>query len=264
MVLAKQPDLHLLNSLESIFLTELDSVRLLNRVDRKYIIPAGKLSEIFSVLKNDQYAVLKIDSHRVFHYRTTYFDTEDLRFYKDHHNHLLRRIKVRTRSYVESDLHFFEIKLKSKARTEKFREALKEPILELFDYQSEKIREIYPISLDKPLVPKLINTYKRITLVNKERTERCTIDIDLAYQDSQEGDREITVHDIAIIEVKQSKASVLMGIVASLRKMQIRPSSISKYAYGLILLNPELKYNALKPLLQNISKIKKEQELNKF
>ena len=70
---------------------------------------------------------------------------------------------------------------------------------------------------------------------------------------------EICVNDIAIIEVKQSKTSVLNGIIAALRTMRIPPSSISKYVLGLILTRPEIKHNAFKPLLHKINKIKAQQ-----
>lgn len=246
----------LLGNLEPISLKALDSVKLLNRVDRKYIIPISGLPDIIRLLNKNHYSILEIDGHRAFSYKTTYFDTTDFRFYKDHHNHLSSRIKVRTRSYEENNLHFFEIKMKSNIRTNKLRESLRESSVDLSCVQRTKIRSIYNKELASRLIPALDNSFTRITLVNKAKTERCTIDVNISFRNPEEPGKEIRVNDIAIIEVKQSKTSVLSGIVASLRAMRVYPSSISKYVLGLILTHPEIKYNSFKPLLHRINKIK--------
>lgn len=249
----------LLSNLEPISLKGLDSVKLLNRVDRKYIIPVSGLPGIIRLLNNNQYSILEIDGHRAFSYLTTYFDTTDFRFYKDHHNRLPSRIKVRTRTYKENNLHFFEIKVKTNVRTNKLREGLSEQGSDLSDTQDEKIRTLYPKELASSLIPSLINSFTRITLVNKARTERCTIDVNISFRDPEAPEKEIRVSDIAIIEVKQSKASVLKGIVASLRAMRVYPSSISKYVLGLILTHPDIKHNSFKPLLHRIKKVTTQQ-----
>lgn len=248
---------NLLSKLTPISLKGLDSVKLLNRVDRKYIIPINRLSKIIQLLSN-HYSILEIDGRRAFSYITTYYDTTDFKFFRDHHNRVPSRIKVRSRTYKESNLHFFEVKAKRNGRTNKYREVLNCQSSGLTDEQSEKIKSIYAKELADTLIPTLLNTYTRITLVNKEETERCTIDLNLSFRDMEAPDEEIQVSDIAIIEVKQSKTSVLNGIVASLRTMQVPPSSISKYVLGLILTHPEIKHNSFKPLLHKIEKIKQQ------
>ena len=248
-----------LSNLSPISLTGLDTVKLLNRVDRKYIIPVTSLSQIIQLLKNNQYSVLEINGCRAFSYLTTYYDNDAYAFFHDHHNRLSNRIKVRTRSYLESNLHFFEVKVKTKLRTNKYREVLHASSTQLSDAQSNKIREFYPRQLTGRLDTTLINTYNRITLVNKDKTERGTIDVNLTFTNPASLHEEICVNDIAIIEVKQSKTSVLNGIIAALRTMRIPPSSISKYVLGLILTRPEIKHNAFKPLLHKINKIKTQQ-----
>ena len=248
-----------LSNLKPISLKGLDSVKLLNRVDRKYIIPVSSLPAIIRLLNNNQYSILEIDGHRAFSYLTTYFDTTDYQFYKDHHNRLSDRMKVRTRTYKENNLHFFFIFMKSNVRTNKLREGLSEPGADLSGIQSKKIRALYPKELESALIPTLNNSFTRITLVNKSKTERCTIDVNISFRDPDAPEKEITINDIAIIEVKQSKTSVLSGIVASLRAMRVYPSGISKYVLGLILTHPEIKHNAFKPLLHKINKIKTQQ-----
>lgn len=251
----KVPVQNLLQNLEPISLSGLDNVKLLNRVDRKYIIPINNLPGIIRLLNKNQYSILEIDGCRAFSYLTTYFDTTDYRFYKDHHNRLSSRIKVRTRTYKESNLHFFEIKMKSNVRTNKFRQVMSEASTDLSDVQRKKISTLYPKELESSLIPSLINSYTRITLVNKTKTERCTIDVNLSFRDPEAPEKEIPINSIAIIEVKQSKSSVLNGIIASLRTMRVCPSSISKYVYGLILTHPEIKHNYFKPLLTKINNI---------
>ena len=46
-------------------------------------------------------------------YKSLYFDTEDRKFYNDHHNQRVHRHKVRYREYVDSGLVFLEIKCKN-------------------------------------------------------------------------------------------------------------------------------------------------------
>lgn len=248
-----------LSILTPISLSGLDKVKLLDRVDRKYIIPANRLPEIVQVLKANRYSVLEIDGCRAFSYSTSYFDSPGYTFFYDHHHGLCNRIKARTRSYIESNLHFFEVKVKTNVRTNKYREVLKTQGEGLSDNQRLKIRQLYPKSLPGPLNTTLINTYNRITLVNEDKTERCTIDINLSFKNPDAPDKEIGVKEIAIIEVKQSKSSVLGGIIGALRTMHIMPCSISKYVLGLILTRPGVKHNFFKPLLHKIDKIKSKQ-----
>lgn len=70
-----------LSNLSPISLTGLDTVKLLNRVDRKYIIPVTGLSQIIQLLKNNQYSVLEINGCRAFSYLTTYYDNDEYAFF---------------------------------------------------------------------------------------------------------------------------------------------------------------------------------------
>lgn len=251
----------LLCSLEPISLTEMDGVKLLDRMDTKYVIPMNCLPKVFQHLKNN-YSVLEIEGRRAFSYLTTYFDTEDYQFYYDHHNRLAGRIKARSRSYIESDLHFFEIKVKNNYRTKKYREQLNKEHETLTDNQRKKIgslytkiRPFYHKDLTYTLAPTLMNTYTRITLVNKGKTERCTIDLDLTFKSPDAHETEMALEDIAIVELKQSKSLTTQGIASALRKMHVHPTSISKYILGLIHIHPEIKHNSFKPLLLNLKKL---------
>ena len=58
-------------------------------------------------------SILQIDGKRKHDYKSLYFDTEDRKFYNDHHNQRVNRYKVRYREYVDSGLVFLEIKCKN-------------------------------------------------------------------------------------------------------------------------------------------------------
>ena len=105
-------------------LSEADSVNLMNRVDSKFIFLSSQLPEILShCIKS--YSLLEIMKENLFEYKNTYFDTPKYHFYLTHHNRKLNRKKIRTRSYVNSDKHFLEIKQKTnKGRTVKTRKEI--------------------------------------------------------------------------------------------------------------------------------------------
>src|SRR5688572_2697732 len=106
-----------LERFESISLDEMDAVRLQNRVDTKFVLPGEKLGAILDGLM-PHYRVLEIAGGRLQSYQTLYFDTEDAAMYRMHHNGQGRRLKVRKRWYMGSDLAFFEIKRRTnKKRT---------------------------------------------------------------------------------------------------------------------------------------------------
>jgi hypothetical protein len=69
----------------------------------------------------DQYDVLELNGKNIFLYDTIYLDTPDYHFYGQHVDGVPLRTKVRTRHYVDADLTYFEVKLKSKDRTNKYR-----------------------------------------------------------------------------------------------------------------------------------------------
>ena len=76
---------------------------------------------ILESIKED-YRVLQIKDDRIMSYSSLYFDTQENKFYNDHHNGKNNRTKIRQRKYIESDLCFLEIKQKNgKGETNKSR-----------------------------------------------------------------------------------------------------------------------------------------------
>lgn len=91
----------------------------MERHDTKYILKQDTLDQLLQYLI-DYYEVLEIDTKRIFTYHTQYFDTDDYRFYHQHHNRKLIRYKVRRRNYVDSDTMYLEVKFKNnKCKTTK-------------------------------------------------------------------------------------------------------------------------------------------------
>lgn len=245
--------LNKLSSISSVTLTELDSVSLQNRIDSKYVIHEDDLMTIFPCLLVN-YNVLTINNLRYFSYENNYFDTNDLLFYKDHHNGYANRIKVRSRRYVESDLSYFEIKKKEKVnRTNKIRLSIDKIISEINEEKKELVQSYTRKNLnDLKLILK--NNFKRITLVNKDFTERVTLDFNLHFSDNN---NEVNFEKIIVLEVKQSKSTQISPLVSFLRENNTREHSFSKYIFGVISLKPNMKKNNFLPIIKNLTKIQK-------
>jgi hypothetical protein len=75
----------LFDSFKTIALDDLDKMKLLGRFDSKFVFHRSKLESIISQMASD-YHVLKIKNQTVFHYESTYLDTDDFKLYLMHHN----------------------------------------------------------------------------------------------------------------------------------------------------------------------------------
>ena len=112
---------NILQEFEPISLSEMESVKLMNRIDTKYAVPLSMLPAILESAKPNYYAQ-EIDGKRIASYDTMYYDTDTLDMYLRHHDRQLVRQKIRVRQYVDSHLTFLEIKRKNnKGRTSKKR-----------------------------------------------------------------------------------------------------------------------------------------------
>lgn len=251
--------LQLLENFSPISLDEMDSVRLMNRVDRKYALHQSQLPFLLRRL-TPFYRILEIDGQRFFRYHTTYFDTPGLLLYQAHHNGWSNRIKIRCRQYVDSGKCFFEIKQKQMGnRTHKLRYAIDEPFKALNKEAQEAVRQQYQRRPLPQLGISLYNSFSRITLVSRELSERCTIDLDLKFQHPD--GRQTAARDIAVVELKQARLNPLSPMIQALRAERIFPCSFSKYIYGLIGTRPALKHNAFKPLLHHVARILRDHRL---
>ena len=238
------------NNLDPISLSEMDGVSLMKRTDTKFVIHQKQLIEVLKSV-TDKYRVLEINGNRLLTYSSLYFDTEDKKFYHDHHNGKVNRTKVRMRKYMESNICFLEIKQKDgKGKTTKSR-------IQIKDFETELPQDLIDFIDSKTiekinLKPIIWNKFDRITLVNKHAMERLTIDLNLEFKMDSSSK---AYHNLVIIEVKQERFDRTSPVVKSLKEKGINPYSMSKYCIGMTNIYPDIKYNRFKRKLIKINKI---------
>ncbi len=251
---------NILMQFSPISLQDMESVKLMNRIDTKFVVAMRQLPALLEMAKADYY-VQEIDGIRIATYDTMYYDTDSLDMYIRHHDRQLVRQKIRVRQYVDSDLVFLEIKRKNnKGRTKKKRIAIpgvnpagdvigkgKEDI-SVADFIEKKSRYTWD-----EISPHLSTKFRRITLVNRQKTERLTIDMNLVWENQITGKR-MTYDDLVIVELKRdgNAFSTMIGIMQTLR---IHPLKISKYCIGTALTTPHLKHNRFKAKIRRIEKL---------
>jgi len=241
---------HILSSFDPITLDEMDSVKLLDRMDTKFTFNVRHLPSILAAVK-EHYRVLEINGLKSSRYETLYFDTEDFRLYTVHHNGKLNRYKVRYRSYLDSNQCFFEVKFKTnKGRTIKSRIKRKEIPLTITGRAEDLLVEKSPL-IASTLHPALWVYYTRITLVNKAGGERLTIDVNLHYNNYK---TEKAYPRLVIAEVKQER-SASSPFLNVMKEKKIADVSISKYCYGIVSTYEHIKKNRFKPKLRTLNKI---------
>tara|TARA_B100001094_G_scaffold102187_1_gene98363 strand:- start:342 stop:1088 length:747 start_codon:yes stop_codon:yes gene_type:complete len=240
-----------LNKFETITLSEMDDVKLMSRTDTKFVFNFSRLPEFLEKL-SPFYKVLLIDGNLIHDYKSLYFDTEDRKFYIEHHNRRVNRNKIRFREYVGSGLTFLEIKLKNnKGKTIKKRIKVDSISEEITEQQQKYIHKIigYPIEVS---AKQWIN-FSRVTFVHKTQKERLTMDINLTFNNKKdEGD----LKNIVIAEVKQERMSRSSDFMRVAKEMSILPMRLSKYCMSTLSLNPKLKKNRFKEKSLFINKLK--------
>lgn len=239
----------------SITLGEMEGVKLLNRIDTKYLTNEATLLEVLSDALEAGYRALEADGEKVSPYNSVYFDTPGLRMFLDHHNRRLVRQKVRTREYVNSGAAFLEIKRKNNhGRTKKKRIGIESG--EMMDFAADPAACDYLAGHSwftaGDIRPVLSTAFRRITLVNPDKTERLTIDTSLLFTNYRTG-RKASLEDAVIIELKQSghSSSPMKGILLSHR---VKPVRVSKYCIAVTLTDPSAKSGRFKVKVRTIEK----------
>jgi len=228
----------------------MDSVRLMNRTDTKFILSRQQAEDIIKDL-DSHYRVLEVQGFRQNRYETLYYDSTEFHHYLCHQNGKMNRYKVRKRNYVESGISFLEVKFKTnKDRTIKKRVPLEDIAENLNDKDRIFIEERTGTGI--MLEAKLWNKFERITLVNQSSPERLTIDSGLSFS---KGGQTVTMHDLVIAEVKQESENRNSPFMQELKRRIIRPEGISKYCLGVAQLYPEIKQNSFKEKLLRIKKV---------
>lgn len=235
---------------EPIHLEEMNQVKLLNRIDTKYWLHSDSLNDLFQSIRND-YFIFRVNNSSIQSYATTYYDTDDNIMFSQHHNGKLNRFKVRRRSYASSKLSFLEVKFKNnKSKTIKSRIAAQYGQIVFTEQEKEFLRNLIPYDC-ACLHPSLSNEFKRITLVNKNLKERCTIDLNISFNTA---DKEIVLNDLVIIEIKSGGHGSGSPLAIALRDARIKKCGFSKYCIGCAVTNPHLKRNNFKRRIKQIEK----------
>jgi hypothetical protein len=233
----------------TITLEEMSKVRLMNRIDTKYVTNTQMLERLLQEAEAE-YRVQSVDGELNSPYHTVYFDTERFAMYNAHLLGRKQRQKVRLRQYVSSGISFLEVKRKNnKGRTDKRRipsQSLDEADCPAFIAGNT--------AFSRPdLLPRISNDFHRITLVNNRMTERVTIDTDLRFHNLTTG-VDCDMADIVVIELKRDGLQE-SPFASLLRRMRVFPGSFSKYCVGMALTDPSLRINRFKPNLHKISKL---------
>lgn len=230
--------------LRSIELDELvERAALLNRIDRKYVIPRAALPDLLAAVPADTQA-LTIAGQRTFGYRSVYLDTPDLVTFKLAGQKRRRRFKVRTRSYLDTGTSWLEVKTRGRrGLTEKQR--ISHPDAEIGGLNSEG-REFVNMALTSAgigpvdpaeLRPTMVTSYERTTLFLPTTASRTTIDTELGWTSLGETTGDLDRPGIAIVETKTGATP--SAVDRLLWRRGHRPVSISKYGVGMAALHGE-------------------------
>ena len=218
----------------------LATAALQTRVDRKYVVP---LHQFVTVLErwSDQLSVLRIDDLRLFRYESVYFDTPGLATYRQHAHGRRRRVKIRTRSYLDSGECLLEFK-----RVGGRGETVKERYPYHLDRRHELDAEACALARERlggiaaaPLQDVLTTAYHRATLVDPCQGHRVTCDVNLRFE---RGERRFgPLEGFVLVESKTVGAA--SPVDRALHGAGVRPVSLSKYCVGMAVLDPGLPAN---------------------
>jgi len=241
----------LINEFAPITLDEMKGIKLMNRMDTKFVTTREKLKLLLEKAKPEYY-IQDINGLRNMEYDTTYYDTLDYNMYYEHQYGHTNRQKIRFRTYVSSNLQFMEVKTKNNhGRTKKKRIEVVD-----MDLTDQTKREFLGNNLRydvDELMPALNNHFSRLTLVNRDKTERLTIDSDLRFHNLVTDTRK-DMGRLVIIELKRD-GLCYSPVLQMLLDLHIRPHGFSKYCMGSALTNKLLKVNRFKRKLIEINKI---------
>lgn len=238
--------MHLENFL-TLDLENAQKVSFMNRSDCKYVCNTNLLPLIIKELENE-YFIQVINQNRSYNYTSNYFDTKDFQMYLNHHNKRLNRYKIREREYCDTGETFFEIKRKTN-KGETIKKRFNKSNKTITNYDFVKKHSIYTF---EELEQKLSNSFNRITLINKNFTERITIDSNIKFWTN---DKSIELPWLVVIERKSEKNMAQSTFSKVMIENRIFPFSISKYCIGISLLYNSIKNNNFKIKLLKLNKI---------
>lgn len=227
---------------------------MLTRIDNKYIVQSVDLETMLAELA-ERFDILEIGGRRAFTYATRYFDDGERRAYYEHHQGKRKGFKVRARRYLEAGLCYVELKMKEKRGTT-IKHRLEYDYHEYESLNSEALQFVkngyqnhYGKMFEYKVQPVLDIEYRRLTLVSKDRSERLTIDTDLAFSNGQS---QINAPSgIFIIETKSVNGRGRAD--RCLRAHHHYPvKRCSKYCIGMAALSEVARYNWFLPTMRKL------------
>lgn len=252
----------LLQDFDPITLGEMSGIRLMNRTDTKFVTTVPVLEKLLRLAVSD-YRVQDIGGERLSPYYTVYFDTPRYDMYRRHETGHVNRQKLRIRSYVSSGLNFLEVKTKNNhGRTRKKRVAMEgfDPLHPDHNITFHDGGSLYADFLHdnlrydaEELSECIENRFNRITLVNRRKTERLTIDTSLRFHNLATG-VERALANVAIIELKRDGLAP-SPILDLLRQLRVKPMGFSKYCLGSAMTNAALPAGRIKPRLHAVDRM---------
>lgn len=235
-----------------ITLEEMGKVKLMNRVDSKFITTEDRLENLLEGMAGS-YMMQQIEDRRNMPYATRYFDTGERLMFYEHQRGKKQRQKIRIRVYEGNDMPpFLEIKDKdNRGRTRKKRVVMEDS--EDIGYYKDFVEKYlkYPVEV---LTPQIDNHFYRLTLVNDEMTERITIDTGLEFYNLT-NDTPLSYDGLTIIEWKRDGHVSGSRFARMLRELSIHESGFSKYCVGMAATDKTLRQNRLKSKLKFVDRL---------
>ena len=212
--------------MNKITLQEAKDIKLMNRIDKKYIINFEQFCSLTNYIVENYYIVIDNEGKFLLPYKSIYFDTDIYDMYNDHKINKENRQKIRIREY-ESGEKFLEIKTKSKdSLTKKIR--IPADNYSITEYKDWIIKNLH-YDIDS-LTEKIEISFYRITLININKTERITIDFNISFNNYITGIKN-KIKDIVIEVKKLFEDNTEFEDI--LNNMDIYETKFSKYHIGI-------------------------------
>lgn len=229
------------------------SAALQTRTDRKYLVPLERVEGFVGQLASS-FHVLEISGRRAFGYESVYFDTADMSLYRQHLQGRRRRYKVRSRSYLDSGDTMFEVKLKG-ARGQTIKSRLPYAFADRARITGEGRAFLEGLvaaeyGLQVPGLSACVTIeYMRTTLADLTGCARVTCDVDLVCTGSAETSGQPSIPAQYVLVETKSHGQTSPADLA-LRRLGIRPVSVSKYCVAVALLHDDMPANPWHRLLR--------------
>ncbi|MEV5606758.1 VTC domain-containing protein [Streptomyces sp. NPDC052225] len=219
---------------------------LLARRDRGYLVPVEVFADLAALLTDPRrpggpFRALSVNGRRWFGYRSTYYDTADLRSYHDHRQGLRPRHRIRERLYRDTGQRQLEIEVgNGRGETVKHRRRLTgdDQVLDAAGrgFLAGVLSRAYGVAPPDGLRPSLVTHYQRATFVADG--QRVTCDAGLVVRDVSDGRTVRADGGLVLVETKTRGALTEADRV--LDRFGVRVSDVTQYCAGLAALRPEL------------------------